>query len=631
MPNIMSTGSSALLAFQRALSTIGHNVANANTPGYSRQRVDLTSRPGQNLGSGFIGSGVQVVSVERLNDQFLFSRALDSGSEVGRLSQLSGYADRLDANFSDSATGIAKPWSSFFDSMQAVAAEPASAAARQNMLANAETLASRFRALDGELDAVDREIGQRMVVTVDDVNRLTSEIGKLNQEIARQRGASGGQPPNDLLDQRDRLVGELNARVGVTIAEQDDGSMNVYAKGGQALVVGDRAQKLTLVQDEFRPERQTVALEGSGGTKIRMPSNALGGALGGMIEFRTGTLDATAAKLGKLAAGMANEFNRVHRQGMDWYGQMGGDLFAAPQPGVSPSSKNLGSGSVAATITDPAGITGADIQMRYDGAAWSAYDASTGAAVAMTGSGTAVDPFRVGGMSLVTGGAPSAGDAFLVQPTAQASGQIKVAITDPNKIAAATPMKGSAALGNLGSGKVGAVKVDDATNAALLNPVAIQFTGPNTYSINGVGSYPYTSGSPISVNGWQIAIEGNPVAGDTFNVAPNGPRASDNGNARNLAGLSSKALFDGGTVSLASTVSQITSSVGSQARQAEYALDAQTAIDTQINGQREAISGVNLDEEAANMLKFQQAYQAAAQVLSVADQVFQTLLGAVRR
>ncbi|HEX6832056.1 MAG TPA: flagellar basal body rod C-terminal domain-containing protein, partial [Rudaea sp.] len=285
---------------------------------------------------------------------------------------------------------------------------------------------------------------------------------------------------------------------------------------------------------------------------------------------------------------------------------------------------------ITATIANPGALGTTDIVMSFDGTQWNASDASTGAALAMSGAGTSASPFVVNGVNVVVGGgAAASGDSFLVRPTADAASQIGVAISDPNKIAAAVPVKGSAATTNVGNASFGGFSVVDSTNPNLQSAVTIQFTGPNTYSINGSGSYPYTSGTPITINGWQVAMNGTPAAGDSFSVGATGPGSSDNGNMRVFAGLGDKGLFGAGNVSLTQGVSQLVSSVGSTAQQAQYAQDAQSAIDSQLSDQRSSVSGVNLDEEAANMVRFQQAYQAAAQIITIANQTFQSILSAV--
>lgn len=627
MPDILSTGSSALMAFQRVLATVSHNVANANTPGYRRQQSHLTSQPGQNYGFGFIGAGVQIRGVSRVNDNLLNMRLLESSGETGHFAELSSLASRVDGLFSDSATNIAKPLSDFLDAAQGVSSDPTSLAARQNFLGRAQTLVTRFHGLDGQLDALNHEVDQRLVSGVSEVNQFTQQIASLNEEIVRQ--SSSGNPPNDLMDQRDQLIQQLSTKIGVTTVAQDNGALNVFTKSGQTLVLGSHSQTMSTVSDPYQPQRRTLALSSSGGP-IALPDSDIGGELGGQLAFRKEVIDPTAAQLGRLATGLTATFNAVHRKGMDLYGALGGDFFTSPTPTVYGNSANAGNANIQATVSNLGNYTGSDMVMSYDGATWTARSASTGAALPLSGSGTAIDPFIVQGMSLVVSGSASAGDSFLVRPGAEAAGQVGLAVQDPKRIAAASPLSATAALSNAGNGSIGPVTVTDASNPNLLTGVNIQFTGPNTYSINGSGSFAYTSGSPIAVNGWQVNISGAPAVGDQFAITPTGPNSSDNANAKVFADLGKQGLFDAGTTSLFQATSQLTAAVGSAASQASYAYDAQETINSQLLSQMEGYSGVNLDEEAATMLQFQQAYQAAARIISVADENFQSLLAAVR-
>ena len=626
MSNLLATGSSALIAFQRALSTVGHNVANINTPGYSRQRVEFEARDATYFGYGYQGNGVQIVDVRRMADSLATSRLLDSGGELARLQQLSTLSSRLDQLFSEKATGISAPWSSFFDSVNALSSNAAGSADRESVLAQANALVTRFRQIDQHLDGLDTEVNAGLTAATGEVNRLAKEIAQLNGQIGGSSSPSG-----DLLDRRDQLISELVAFTGGNAATQDGGLVNVFSAGGQPLVVGATASTLVTVPDPYRPERLQVALE-TNGQRVTLDKRALGGQIGGLVEFRTTVLDPAMAELGRIATSLAQTFNEGHRAGMDQYGQMGADFFTLPAPRLSSNANNTGNASLTTSVGNVAGLNAQNVLLRFDGAAWVATHPDTGASIPMTGTGTAADPLVVNGIEVVlASGTPAANDRFLLQPTAGAAGNLGVAITDPGRIAAATPVKATTDLANTGSGKLSGLKVTDAANAALLAPADIEFIDATQYTINGTGPFVYTPGQTIAYNGWSGVLDGAPAAGGTFSVGPTGANSSDNGNAKLLSNLDDARVLNGGTLTLNGAIGGLTTQVGSAARQADYSAQAQQVIHDQAQAARDAVSGVNLDEEAADLMRLQQAYQAASQIIATADTLFQSLLAATRR
>lgn len=617
MPNLLATGSSALIAFQRALSTVSHNVANINTPGYSRQRVEFEARQ---------GTGVQVVDVRRMADSLATSRLLDSTGELSRLQQLSVLSTRIDTLFSEKATGIGAPWSSFFDAVSALSSNAGGSADRESVLAQANALVTRFQQLDKQLDSLDTEVNAGLTAATGEVNRLAKEIAQLNGQIGGNTNPSG-----DLLDRRDQLISQLVAYTGGNAVVQDGGLVNVFSAGGQPLVVGATASTLVTVPDPYRPERLQIALE-TNGQRITLDKRAMGGQIGGLIEFRTSVLDPAVAELGRVATSLATTFNESHRAGMDLYGQLGGDFFTLPAPRISAHSGNTGNAALQTQVGDISALNAQNVLLRFDGANWVATHPDTGASIPTTGTGTAADPLVVNGIEVVlASGTPATNDRFLLQPTAGAAGNLGVAITDPSRIAAATPVKATTDLANTGNGKLSGLKVTDATNPNLLVPVDIEFIDATQYTLNGTGPFAYTPGQTIAYNGWSLTLDGAPAAGDSFRVGTMGANSSDNGNATLLANLDDARVLNGGTLTLNGAIGGLTTQVGSAARQADYSAQAQQAIHDQAQAARDAISGVNLDEEAADLMRLQQAYQAAAQIIAAADTLFQSLLGATRR
>ncbi len=624
--SVLSTGTSALLAFQRALATTSHNVANINTPGYSRQKVDFTTATPQNLGYGDIGNGTRISDIRRVADQLAISRLLDGSGELARLKQLSTLTDRVDSLFSDTATNVSGVWSNFFDTVSGLSSNASGTADRQNVLDSAGNMVQRFKQLNQNLNSLNEEVNNGLIAGASEVNRLAAEIAQINGAI----GSNANNAAPDLLDRRDQLIANLIGYTGGTAVMQDGGFMNVYTAGGQALVVGTSATKVTTVTDPYQPERLQMALE-TQGQKITLDPKNLGGQIGGLLEFRETVLTPTQAELGRLAVGLASSFNETHHNGVDLYGQMGADFFNFGSPRITGNTGNTGSASFSTVYGDPSKLDGQNVMLQFNGTTWQATRADTGAAIPMNGTGTAADPLVINGVELVMSGTPANNDRFLLQPTAGVAGSLSVAITDTSRIAAAAPVKAAAGLSNTGTGKVSGVAVTDYANANLRNPAAIVFTSATEYTIDGTGPFTYTAGGTISANGWSFVLDGAPKSGDSFNITPTPAGSSDNSNALLLAKVEDAKAFNDGTVTLNGALGGLTTLVGSAARAADYSLQAQQVITDQAQAARDSISGVNLDEEAADMLRLQQAYQAASQLISTADTMFQTILGAVSR
>jgi flagellar hook-associated protein 1 FlgK len=274
-------------------------------------------------------------------------------------------------------------------------------------------------------------------------------------------------------------------------------------------------------------------------------------------------------------------------------------------------------------------LTSSDYLLSFKGGVPSLTNAQDGSTVAFTGAGTAASPLVAGGVSIVLSGLPASGDRFLIQPTAQTAGSLGVVLSNPSQIAAAGALATSAASTNTGSATISGGTVLNAANPALLTSATILFTSPTAYTFGGV-SHAYVAGSPIVQNGWQVQISGTPAAGDSFTVASNAGATGDNSNALASAAQQTTPVLGNGTISINSAVSGLITGIGSQAQQINTAQTAQTAVNTQAVNNQQSISGVNLDEEAANLLQWQQAYGAAAKALQIGSSLFQSLLTAVQ-
>lgn len=629
MPNILSTSVSALLSFQRGIETTGNNIANASTPGYSRQRVDLETRQPQLVGNQYIGSGVNVANVRRIYDEFLGNELSAATTSQARLDTLAGLSGQVDNLLSDPSVGLAPAIQNFFNAVQDAAGDPASIPARQALVSQADTLASSFGFLDGRLQSLEQDINGRLRQSVTDVNELATAIAELNQRIVSAEAGVSGQP-NDLLDQRDLLVRQLSEQVAVTTLPQGDGALNIFIGNGQTLVTGSQARQLATRPSEFDPRRLDVVYEGDAGTGA-LGGELSGGAIGGMMDFRRLVLDPTRTAIGETAVALATAVNEQHAAGMDLNGRLGGEFFGVSDPAVLVSSRNSGTASVDATVADVSGLQSTDYLLSYDGSAWSVTRADNGAAIPLTGSGTAGDPFVAGGLQITVGGGAAAGDRYLIQPAKDAAGSLRRTVADAQSVALAAPVRTATGTGNVGDAQISAGEVIDPADPALLSGAVIEFTAPDTYTIDGAGSFTYTSGEPIDINGSQVVITGAPAAGDVFRIEPNAGGTGDNRNGLALADVQTRGLLAGGTVAVSESYGRLVAEVGVVSRQAQIGLNAQTVVREDAEQALLNKSGVNLDEEAANLMRYQQAYQAAAQLIGVTNTLFETLIGAFRR
>jgi len=628
MPDILNTSLTGMLAFQRALQVTSHNIANANTPGYSRQVAEFSARVGSGEGNTYLGGGTQISTIRRMYDDLQGDQLRTSTTGFARFDTLNTLSSRIDVLLSDADTGLNSGLQSYFNSLQDVANDPSSISARQALIGEADGLASRFQTIDRQFGELDDEVNGRIQLAVNDINGIAQSIADVNDKIALANNAAT--PPNDLLDERNRLVLQLSELVSVDTVVQDDGTMSVFIASGQSLVLGARANTLAVTGSEFDLTRASVVYQGSSGNSP-LDTSAAGGALGGLLDFRSSILDPARQSLGQTATALASALNEQHASGMDLRGNLGGDLFNIAPPTVLPSSYNSGTPSATVSVTDLAQLTGTDYVLEYDGAAYSLSRADTGQAIPLTGAGTAGDPFVADGINIVVGGAPAAGDRLLIRTGQNAAASIQNAITDPQSLAIAGPTRSSVSQGNIGDATISAASVVDRTDPGLLNTAVIEFTGPATYSINGAGAFAYTDGDPIVVNGSSVTISGTPAVGDQFTIEANYGASGDNSNGLLMADLQSAGILEGGTISINENYSQLVSNVGSTTHQLQASLDAQSVVRSNAEAAVSATSAVNLDEEAANLIKYQQAYQAVAQVISVVSTMFDTLIAATRR
>jgi len=630
----MQIGLSGLLAAQRQIATTSHNISNANVDGYSRQRVEQGTQPpyavgGLAFGQGF-GQGTMVRDVDRVYDGFLGTQIREVGAEHQRLSVFHRMSSYVDDILADPAGGITPVLQDFFSAVQDVADDPGSSTARIALLDQGSALSARFQAIEGQFEALAVDTGKRIGETVGEINSMVRSLREVNQDIVNSSSGGGRSAAPDLLDQRDRLLGQLSERVGIQVLERDRGDVSVMVAGGQPLITETEVYQLGTSRDPADPQRLRISYD-SGSVSIDLSDKLSGGSLGGLLDFQGGMLDGARGALGRIAIGIAETFNAQQAKGMDLNGALGGDLFSVAGPRVQANSDNSGSASVGAAITDLAALGSGDYTLSYDGANWTLAGAEGGS---VSGAGPSL---ALGGFEVSVGGAPAAGDSFLIQPTRLGASSLEVAISDPKLVAAASAVRSASDLGNAGSGEISAGEVRDGADPNLQQAVELVFADPpSSFDIVDAGSgavlatgLAYTPGADIDFNGWRLQVSGSPAAGDRFTVESNAGGSADNRNMLAMGELQSAGVLEGGSASFQDAYSATVGFVGSQTRSADINRQAQESLVTTLNARRESVSGVNLDEEAANLVRFQQAYQAAARVIGVADDLFASLLNVI--
>ncbi len=631
MANLFTSALSGMNAAQLGLATTEHNIANANTPGFTRQQILVGSRAGQQTGAGFIGQGVDISGVKRIYDQFLTTQVLQEQNQASYFSAYHTALKQIDSLVADPAAGASPAMQGFFDALNGVANNPESVPSRQTLLGNAQFAVNRFQAIDQRLTDIASGLTGQITNSVNTVNSYAKQIATLNGSIKRATASGQGQQPNDLLDQRDQLISKLNQEIKTTVLQQPDGTVGVFVGSGQTLVIDEQAMQLQIVQSPSDPGKVDVAYLNNGKTITLQQSTLQGGNIGAYLAFRDQSLEHARNALGRVALGMAASINQQNQLGQDLNGALGGNLFNVASPRVDKNANNdPASGVPSVTIANVAGLTTSDYQLRFvGGTSYTLLRLSDNTTTNYTSL-----PQTVDGMTITAPVPVTAGDSFLIRPTANGARDIALATNDPAKIATAAPMRGTAVLTNTGTAKIssGTVNAPPPPNANLQSPVSITFTGPTTFDVAGAGTgnpvgvtYPTASGS-ITYNGWTIQITGAPAAGDVFNVTTNSNATGDNRNALLMAGLQTQNLMANGTASFQGIYGQLVGEVGAKTSELSVTSLAQDNMVAQTVVAQQSVSGVNLDEEAANLIRYQKAYQAAAKAMQVAQTMFDAIL-----
>ena len=711
--DVLSIGLSGTLTSERALATASHNIANANTEGFSRQRVQVDTRPPQLAGVGALGTGVKINNVKRIHDEFVSSELRSNASIASGLQTNYDFTSQIDNMLADPNAGLAPTLHSFFASINNVANDPSSQSARQVLIGEAKALSERFAYLDNRFESLQKGTNETLKSHINDVNDLAKAIADVNWKIVLAKEVTQGEP-SDLLDQRERLLHNLSEKVVVRTNEQEDGALNVFIGNGQTLVLGKRHASLDLKANQHDPSQLEVVYRNQGVDSV-VTQFMKGGAIGGLLDFRENMLGGAQNELGRIAIGVSKTFNDQHHKGMTLDNELGGDFFKSidkSTPLTLPSYSNKGDYELKTTITDTDNLTVSDYLLNYNAGTYTLLRESDEEIVGKFNSlphTIESDGFTV---ELERGTSIENGDSFKIRPTRTAAREFAVEIERANDIAAASPVRVRTSVNNMGDIKATLQNIKNinapsfAVVPGTLSPsITVRFIDDNhiellddkgkviqaqqldeqnkaipaTPGVSGESGSPATPAIPATpaartttiaslsddgsdddsdspaegietgifydaetgINlfptptgmetGYNVQLTGKAKAGDVFVIEFNKDAVGNNVNALELGDLQRKATLDNGTSNYNEVYSQLVSRVGSKTHELDVNREAQNILYGQAKAQREAVSGVNLDEEAADLVRYQQAYQANAQVIGAASEMFDTLIGVLRR
>ncbi|EDZ98136.1 flagellar hook-associated protein FlgK [Burkholderia sp. H160] len=658
--NLLNIGLSGLSAAQWGLTTTGENISNASTAGYTMETPVYSEVGGTYTGSGYLPMGVSTDTVTRAYSQYLTTELNNAQSSSSSLTAYNTMITELNNLVGSPTSGIASAISGYFTGLQSVANSASSVSTRQTAISDAQTLANQINAAGEQYDQLRSSVNTQLSNTVTQINTYTAQIATLNTQITQ--ASNQGQSPNQLLDQRDEAVANLSKLVGVSVV-QDNGSYSLFMSNGKPLVLAGNSFNLGTATSSGDPTELSVQYLGqAGATPAPTPqtlsdTSVSGGTLGGLLQFRSQTLDPAEAQLGAIATSFAAQVNAQNELGLTLSGTAGGALFTVGSPTVYANSQNTGTATLAVSFANATQPTTSDYTLSYNGSTYSLTDNETGKVVGTASNLTSpIDGLQFS----VASGTMKAGDSFTVEPTRGALDGFALTTTSPSAIAAAAPVLASASTSNTGSmtvtqGTVSAGYSAPTSTSTITYTSGTGLTGfpvgsvvtvagsPSTsYTIStATTAVPYSSSSGATLtitnpsastsagvmNNVTVTLSGTPANGDSFTIEPNTSASNDGRNAQLLSNLTSAQVLNGGTATLTGAYASYVNTIGNQTTQISTSATAQSTLVTQITTAQQSVSGVNINEEAANLLQYQQLYQANSKVIQTAQTLFQTLLG----
>ena len=634
--SLMGLGSKAVNAAYAQLQSTGNNIANANIKGYSRQSAQLATSAAEYTGSGYLGRGVLVTTIARAANMFMTQQVVATGSAAAADSVRRDRLSQLEKVFAGGQAGLGHAATQIFNAFADLAAVPNDLAARQVVLARLEDFATLSRSTSAQIESLQGSVSHDVVGAVSEVNALTGALAKLNVSI--QKAGAEGHSPNDLLDQRDQLIQGLGEKLQLQVYIGADATASLFVGSGQSLVVGGVAYKMTAAPDVDDPTRVRMSIDQGGLTADMTIGDVGDGQIGGLLDFQGGALADARNRLGQLVTGLASALNRQQGLGLDLQGQAGAALYGFSGPQAVPATTNAQDAAghylatVGLTITDPSKVQASDYRLAPDPANAGQY------VVTRLSDGQVFQPVadgqQIDGFAITIGPTPPApGESFRLKPVSSSANDLTVLLKSPRGVAAANPVTAQALAANTGSASVRAVEIN-AAPAGAYQALTVNF-------IDDLGGYEirdasqarlaggsFVAGQPILFDGIALQLAGVARSGDQVRIVPTTYPAASNGNALRFDSMATLGLIDGLTV--ADAHANTLSVLGSQLQGANAAADTSAAVAGRAAADLSGEVGVNLDEEAARLIQYQQAYQASAKVLQAAQSLLDTILSLSR-
>lgn len=626
---LFGIGLSALNAAQLGLSTTGHNIANASSAGYHRQEIFQSVQTPTLTGAGFVGNGTYVENIRRSYSQFLDGQVMEVEGVASYLTTYRNGMEQVDNLLGDAKSGLAPAQQEFFRTMQEVAANPASVPARQLLLSATQSMVARFQTMDKRLEDLYIGANRQIEDSISEVNALAKQIAELNKRVISAESNAGKLQANDLRDQREKLIADLNKIARTQVSVDSEGNYNVFVGTGQSLVVGPNASALKTQRSAENPQKLDIFATNGSVDVLIPPASLSGGRIGALFAYRDESLSIARSELGREAMVMANAINQQHQLGQDLQGNFGGAYFTVASPVAFASTNNSSASVMSATVSNYSQLVASDYRVTFTGVgAYSVTRLSDN--TVFTGS-----PATVDGVNLSFSVPANTGDVFYLQPTVAGSSTLKSLVTDPVKVAAALPLRTVANLANTGTAKL-EVQSNSSTAGIPASGTMRTLTFNAGAYTSSVGTDTVAlSGNTLTVttaagNVITMSVTGTPANGDTFNLDRNTGGVSDGRNAVLLGKLATTNLLNGGTTTLQGAYGQLVSLMGNKSRELKVTGEAQDTLLKNVTQVQQSFSGVNLDEEAARLIQYQQAYQAASKLILTAKQTLEEIFSVMR-